>query len=556
MCQDNIILKRFLCATIFIAMIVSCTEKPENIIVEQQQKIYPVLKNKEVNQLLLIDVILKDTLKPAVLKGMSINLKGTDVNDLSSASIFHIKEKHKIGEDPMLFSTLKKLSEEITFKGNFKLNKEHNYFLLSCTLKENVDITHKVMAYCESVATMDGFVAARPLKAPKKLRMGVAVRKHGDDNVHTYRIPGMVTTNDGILLASYDVRRDMSRDLQGDIDIGISRSLDGGNTWEPMIIAMDKGEYGGLPEKFNGISDASLLVDKKTNTVYLAGLWMHGVINKEGKWIEGLTDENDEWNHQWKNKGSQPGFGIKETSQFLISKSNDNGKTWGQPINITKMCKKKGWWLFAPAPGRGITMHDGTLVFPTQGRDEQGVSFSNITYSTDNGKTWKTSNPAHNNTTECAVVELSPGVLMLNMRDNRNRKDKSKTNGRAVYITNDMGKTWKEHSSSHKALPEPVCMASLYQFNINKDNCNNSVLLFSNPNTKEGRNNITLKASVDNGKTWPEEKQVLLDEGYGRGYSCITHVGKDHVGVLYESSQADMTFQKIPLKDLMINDTN
>src|SRR5690606_27004095 len=345
----------------------------------------------------------------------------------------------------------------------------------------------------------------------------------------------------------YDVRRESGRDLQGNMDIGISRSLDEGNTWEPMQIAMDMGTYGGLPEKFNGVSDACLLVDRKSGDIYLAGLWMHGVINKDGQWVEGLTKESEQWNHQWKNKGSQPGFGLKQTSQFLISKSSDNGKTWGDPVNITKMCKKEKWWLFAPAPGNGITMEDGTLVFPTQGRDENGEPFSNITYSKDGGETWVTSNPAYNNTTECAVAELESGVLMLNMRDNRNREDKSETNGRAVFVTSDLGVNWKEHSSSHKLLPEPVCMASLFKFEAN----DRSILLFSNPNTKNGRFNITLKASFDNGKSWDKQHQILLDQGRGRGYSSITQIDESHVGILYESSQADMTFQKIPLSDLI-----
>jgi sialidase-1 len=368
-----------------------------------------------------------------------------------------------------------------------------------------------------------------------------------DDGLHTFRIPGLVQSNKGTLIACYDVRRDTGRDLQGDIDLGISRSFDGGNTWEPMQIAMDMKEYGGLPEKFNGVSDACLLVDRNTGDIYLAGLWMHGVINKEGQWVEGLTEDSDNWNHQWRNKGSQPGFGLKQTSQFLISKSTDDGKTWSEPVNITKMCKKEKWWLFAPAPGNGITMQDGTLVFPTQGRDENGEPFSNITYSKDGGKTWITSNPSYTNTTECAVVELDPGVLMLNMRDNRNRKDKSDTNGRAVYVTSDLGKTWLEHSSSHKLLPEPVCMASLFEFKTE----DSSLLLFSNPNTKEGRYNITIKASFDKGSSWNTNNQLLLDQGRGRGYSSITQVDEFHLGILYESSQADMTFQKIPLSDIV-----
>ncbi len=204
----------------------------------------------------------------------------------------------------------------------------------------------------------------------------MAVRQHEQDNVHTYRIPGLTTTKKGTLLASYDVRRDLRRDLQGDIDIGISRSVDGGQTWEPMRIALDMSTWGDLPEKFNGVSDACLLADVNTGDVYVAGLWMYGVINSEGKWLEGLTEDSTAWNHQWLTKGSQPGFGVKQTSQFLISKSEDDGITWGETENITRMGKQEEWWLYAPGPGHGIVMEDSTLVFPTQGRDENGETFS------------------------------------------------------------------------------------------------------------------------------------------------------------------------------------
>lgn len=127
------------------------------------------------------------------------------------------------------------------------------------------------------------------------------------------------------------------------------------------------------------------------------------------------------------------------------------------------MCKKEAWWLYAPAPGCGITLDNGILVFPTQGRDHSGKPFSNITYSKDGGKTWETSNPAvSDSTTECSVVQLANGSVMLNMRTNENKGIEGVGNGRTVTTTTNMGKTWTVHKTSRNALPEPVCMASLY----------------------------------------------------------------------------------------------
>lgn len=205
---------------------------------------------------------------------------------------------------------------------------------------------------------------------------------------------------------------------------------------------------------------------------------------------------------------------------------------------------------FCSRPGHGITLKDGTLVFPTQGRDKEGLSFSNITWSKDKGKTWKTSNPAFHNTTECMAVELSDGSIMLNMRDNRNRGNKEE-NGRRICVTTDLGETWTEHSTSRKALIEPTCMASIHKHIYRQNGREESMLLFVNPESYSERNHITLKVSYDDGKTWPDEKKILLDEYNSRGYSCITSVDENTIGILYESSQADMVFQQVKLNELL-----
>ena len=122
-------------------------------------------------------------------------------------------------------------------------------------------------------------------------------------------------------------------------------------------------------------------------------------------------------------------------------------------------------------------------------------------YSKDGGNTWKINNHARTNTTEAQVAEIEPGVLMLNMRDNRG-------GSRAVSVTRDLGKTWTEHASSRKALQEPVCMASLIHVKAEHNILKKDLLLFSNPNTNKGRHHITIKASLDGGLTWPNEHQV------------------------------------------------
>ena len=511
----------------------------------------PVLTGKKYNPVQKIRLIRDSTglnREEYILEKVTLSLEGTtDISDIDKVMLFRAGENDKLETDHPV-GEVQPTATKITFSNHFTVTEDTTILWVSVTLKKSIDLSHKIKIRCEEIVTDRGKLKILPHDA-KELRAGVALRQHGQDGVHTSRIPGLATSKNGTLMAIYDARYESARDLQGHMDIALNRSFDGGRTWEPMQVVLDRKEWGGMPEKYNGVSDACILVDDRTGDIYVAGLWMHGLLDAEtGKWVEGLTADSTRWLHQWRAKGSQPGFGVKETSQFLITKSSDDGLTWSEPINITS-AKKKEWWLFAPAPGQGITMTDGTLVFPSQGRDENGTSFSNITWSKDGGKTWKTSNPATKNTTECAVVELQDGSLMLNMRDNRNRGNEE-VNGRSVFVTSDLGETWKEHPTSRKALIEPTCMASLHTHRYMEDGVKKSLLLFVNPASTSKRNNITLKVSYDGGNTWPEEKQILLDEYSGRGYSCITSVNDSTLGILYESSQADMVFQTVSLKEI------
>lgn len=471
----------------------------------------------------------------------------TDFRDVETVCAYGLDQKGFPDPENKLCIPEPVLSSSVVLKN---IDSGDSALWIAVTLKPCVSLDHKIAVKCRRAVAASGRAKISEQGSIFQ-RIGVAVRQKGQDGVASSRIPGLATASDGTLIAIFDARHDSSRDLQGDIDIAAHRSFDGGCTWQPMQTVLDMGPWGGLPEKYNGVSDACILVNETNGDIFVAGLWMYGVLDDNGKWTENLTENSTEWMHQWRNKGSQPGFDVKQTSQFIITRSSDNGATWGIPENITWKTKKAEWWLYAPAPGRGITMSDGTLVFPTQGRDKDGRTFSNITWSRDNGRTWVASNPAFDNVTECNVAELSDRSLMLNMRDNRNRGVES-PNGRRICTTTDLGSTWTEHPSSHKILTEPTCMASLYRHDYyDAGGRKKSILLFVNPDDYAVRDKLTLKVSFDDGSTWPEEYYILFDQYRSAGYSSITSVDNDRIGILYEGSQAELVFIRISLDEIL-----
>ena len=418
-------------------------------------------------------------------------------------------------------------SEKVVLRGNYNLFPGVNFFWISLQMKTDASLHTKIVSDLRAVK-VDGKELYCKFISPKDIthRMAVGVRHAGNDGSASFRIPGLVTTNKGTLLGVYDVRYNSSVDLQEYVDVGLSRSTDGGKSWEKMRLPLSFGEYGGLPKAQNGVGDPSILVDTQTNTVWVVAAWAHGMGNQRAWW------------------SSHSGMDINHTAQLVLAKSTDDGKTWSKPINITEQVKDPSWYFLLQGPGRGITMSDGTLVFPTQFIDSTRVPNAGIMYSKDRGKTWKMHNMARTNTTEAQVAEIEPGVLMLNMRDNRG-------GSRAIAITKDLGKNWTEHPSSRKALQEPVCMASLIHVDAKDNVLNKDLLLFSNPDTTKGRNHITIKTSLDKGLTWLPEHQIMLDEAEGWGYSCLTMIDKETIGILYESSVAHMTFQAVKLTDLL-----
>ena len=511
------------------------------------QRVHPVLIRNDHNA--LIHVVVEVRQPEVHVTSFTFSLRGTDeLKDLETLRLFFSGDKlprelDKVrngtsfsGDRQALLAGLTatpfgrgaKPAAELTFRGDQVLRPGTNAFWLSCKLRPTANLSDKVDARCTAIETSAGIVTPRDATAGVRKRIGVALRRHYDDGVHTYRIPALATTPKGTLLCVYDVRRRKGRDLQEDIDIGLSRSTDGGRSWEPMRVIMDMGEFGGLPQEQNGCSDPGIVVDQQTGEIFCAAVWMWG---KPGK-------------HQWGEDGSEPGYEIGKSAQFMMVRSSDEGRTWTKPENMTRKLKKAEWILLAPSPQQGITLRDGTLVMPGEGRDEKDRMFSTLIVSRDHGATWTVGSPAIGSN-ECQAVQLDDGSIMLNARTDGPAKLRS------VYVTGDLGRTWRPHPTHRQALIEPDCNGSLCRFDYREEGQPKHVLLFANPHSQTGRNHHSIQISFDEGRTWPEEYRLLLDEGQGNGYPSITRIDDRHVGIVYEGSQANLVFEKLSLDELL-----
>ena len=478
----------------------------------------------------------------AVEKIVIVFTDDSDVASLASVSAWYMD----LASDTLkrvLFAASAKPARKTRLTGRVHISSGRNECVIGLKARPDADLMSIIGIKSVNILFSDHSIKKITVRGTDtRIRFGRVLRQAGQDGCNTYRIPGLITTNAGTLIAVYDNRYNSSKDLQEDIDIGMSRSTDRGQTWEPMKVLMDMGEYGGRSEQLNGTGDPCVLYDPNTNTIWVAALWMSGSAPDKMLW----------WD-------SQPGMTPEETGQFMLVKSTDDGVTWSEPLNITRQIKNPEWQLLLQGPGRGITLDDGTLVFPAQYKEDIGLKaldggqytcHSTIIWSSDGGNNWHIGTGAKSNTTEAQVVQLSDGSLMLNMRDDRNRTDKSVSNGRAVAVTTDLGRTWTVHPSSNSALPEPNCMASLISAELNIGGAQKKVLFFSNPNDKSDRIRMTIKTSFDEGFTWPEINWLELYGPSCYGYSCMTMIDNKTIGIVYEGTK-DLIFQKIPVSVLI-----
>jgi len=350
----------------------------------------------------------------------------------------------------------------------------------------------------------------------------------------TYRIPGIVSTKRGVLLAYTSAR--MGTSDWADIDIVMRRSMDHGKTWT---------ESRRIAGETQGTTDNPVAIpDYQTGAVHF--LYQHNY----------------------------------ERAYYM--RSDDDGKTFTKPVDITDVFEQfrseYDWHVIAPGVGHALQLKNGRLLVPLwmstgtptgpNSRAHRPSAVATI-YSDDHGKSWKRGAIIVNNSedipnpSESMALQLADGRVLMSIRN------ESTKNRRVFSISADGATNWSKPEFD-EGLFEPICAASIVRFTLSPADPDPRIL-FSNPDSEglpvvnpkranRSRQNLTIKMSTDSGKTWPVHR--VLDPGVG-GYSDLAVDGQKNIYVLYEEgaikgSETNNThtiLAKFPIDWLMKGDT-
>jgi len=341
-------------------------------------------------------------------------------------------------------------------------------------------------------------------KGSKPVTDSVVVFEPVAGRYSSLRIPALVISKKGTLLAFAAGRIESGSDW-ADMDLLLKRSEDKGKTWGDIQVVAKR--------------DGKTPTD---NPVPIVG--SDGVIH--------LVYQRD------------------YARAYHIS-SSDDGLTWSEPKDITPTFDafkpEYDWKVIAPGPGHGIQLKNGRMVIPvwlansdklTPHRSHRPSRVASI-YSDDQGKTWKRGAmvpdlEGFKNPSETMAVELKDGSVMLSIRNESDKRRKG------LSYSKDGATNWSSPTYEDD-LFESICMSSIIRHPKKK-----GVLLFSNPDsehiTKHPMENLTIKMSKNDGKTWPIEKVL------NPGSSAYSDLAVDADGTIYCIYETKVTAKGKELK--------
>ncbi|MPQ43486.1 sialidase domain-containing protein [Clostridium tarantellae] len=503
------------------------------------------------------------------------------------------------GLDTMFIGKTKRFSgNEYVFKGNieflgiYKENSKNDYLLMETGVTKKPNEEDILPDYIYKSKVIDVF-------------------KPGDLNSSNYRIPALITTKKGNIIAGIDARIGGGHDSPNNIDSAIKISKDGGLTWDSGKIVIN------YPDQAS-IIDISLLQDETTERIFLlVDAFPHGYgafqakrasgfktinntrcmillnssnvefyLRPDGKVIDGsgiitaYTVDGD--NNLYKNAvkignifGATSELKAFGTSYLALIYSDDEGETWSKPNFISGQFKKEWMSFLGTGPGRGIQIKNGVkagrLIFPVYYLNSNVRQNSAVIYSDDHGVTWKLGESPNDGRvegtttissetlsstayelTEAQVVEMPNGQLKMFMRN------------RAAYAriatSFDYGETWDKTVELDTALREPYCQLSVINYSNKVDG--KDAIIFANPDATSRSNGsikvglISESGTYSNGQPkysieWKYNK--VIKEGYF-AYSCLTELPNGNIGLFYEGTpNLNMSYIAVDLEYMKYN---
>ena len=361
----------------------------------------------------------------------------------------------------------------------------------------------------------------------------------GQEGHKTYRIPAIIKNKQGHLLAFAEGRVNGSGDF-GDINIVLKISRDQGRTWSALATLVDYQDLqAGNPTPILDTTDPRF----PKGRVFLF-------------YNTGNNHENE----------IREGKGLREV--WYIT-STDGGLTWSSAVNITSQVHrpnqpfrnsaytfKEDWRHYANGPGHGMQFtqgpHAGRMLIAanhSEGpRGERGSDYRAHTfYTDDHGDTFHLGAsiviPGSN---ESSAAEISGGKLLMNIRNQR-----GDIRQRIIGLSEDGSATWKE-TYFDPQLPDPICQGSILTIAQKKQAF---TLAFSNAADTKNRDNLTIRISQDDGRTWPIS--IPVDNGASAGespkdftaYSDLVLLDSKNIGIVYERKDySQIVFKKIKWK--------
>lgn len=316
----------------------------------------------------------------------------------------------------------------------------------------------------------------------------------GKEGYRRYRIPALLATPKGTLLAFCEGRKD-GGGLTGDIDLVLKRSGDSGKTWQPLQIVADDGQH--------TLGNPCPVLDRKSGTIWLALTRSHGR-DTEDAIVAGTS---------------------RETTRVLLTFSRDDGQTWAPLRDLSAAVKRATWTWYGTGPGIGVQLQSGRLVIPCYHAEAGTKTYrSHMIYSDDLGKTWQRGATVGEDCSECQVAERRDGSLLLSARTLKGKPQ------RTTAVSRDGGTTWSK-AEREAQLYDPSCQAALYRLTAEGEG-GKVLWLYTHPAGPDGRRNLTARLSEDEGRTWPVARRLRSGDSQ---YSCLAMLPDRAIGCLHES---------------------